>query len=70
MENKKDFIDGLSYLLNKHYNGIESLEYFKPGKEYNEEVVVTYKGGYQQMVNVSCDSIPAMLRDVSRYLDL
>lgn len=70
MEDKKGFVEGLSSLLSKHYSGIESLEYFRPGSDYNEEVVVTYRGGYQQPINVSCDSIPAMLRDIARHLEI
>lgn len=70
MEDKKGFVEGLGYLLSKHYSGIESMEYFKPGKEYNEEVVITYRGGYRQTVNVSCDSIPAIFRDIARNIEL
>ena len=46
------------------------MEYFKPGKEYNEEVVITYRGGYQQTTNVSRDSIPAIFQDIARDLEL
>ena len=70
MEDKKGFTEGLSSLLSKHCIDIESLEYFKPGNVYNEEVVVTYFGGYQQTINVSADSIPAMLRDIAKRLDV
>lgn len=70
MECKPGFIEDLSAVISKHYFGIERLEYFKPGKEYSEEVVITYRGGYEQTVNVSCDSIPAMLRDIARNLDV
>lgn len=70
MEDKKGFVEGLSYLFSKYYYGIKSMEYFKPGKEYNEEVVITYRGGYQQTVNVSCDSIPAIFRDIARNIEL
>jgi hypothetical protein len=70
MEDKKGFVEGLSYLLSKHCSCIEYMEYFKPGKEYSEEVVITYRGGYQQTVNVSWDSIPAILRDIAREIEL
>jgi hypothetical protein len=68
MEDKKGFVEGLGYLLSKHCSGICGMEYFQPGKEYNEEVVVTYRGGYQQTINVSFDSIPAILQDVARNI--
>lgn len=68
MEDKKGFVDGLSHLLKKHYFGIEKLEYFNPGMDYREEVIITYRGGHEQSVNVSMDSIPAMLRDIGRFL--
>lgn len=70
MENKKDFVKELGSVLRDHCYGIEKLEYFKPGKEYKEEVVVTYTSGYQQSINVSWDSISAMLRDIARNLDV
>ena len=70
MEDKKGFVEDLGYLLSKYYRGIEGMEYFKPGKEYNEEVVITYRGGYQQTVNVSRDSIPEMLRYIARNFEL
>lgn len=70
MEDKKGFVEDLGYLLNKHYRGIESMEYFKPGEEYNEEVVITYRGGYQQTVNVTMDSIATILRDIARNIEL
>ena len=70
MEDKKGFVEGLSNLISKHCRGIESLEYFKPGNHYNEEVVITYDGGYQQTINVSWDSIPAILRDITRNIEI
>lgn len=70
MENKKGFVEGLGHLFNKYYSDIEGMEYFKPGQEYNEEVVITYEGGYQQTVNVSFDSIPAIFQDIARNIEL
>ena len=70
MEDKKGFVEDLGDLLNKYFVDVEGMEYFKPGNEYNEEVVITRKGGYQQTVNVSRDSIPAIFQDIARDLEL
>lgn len=68
MENKKQFVEELSDTLSYHTDEIDSLEYVKPGHIYSEEVVVTYKGGYQQTINVSCSSPLGMLYDIARNL--
>ena len=70
MEDKKGFVEDLSYLLTTHCIGIEEVEYFKPGKESEEEVVITYTDGYQQTIDVSRDSIPTIFRDIARNLEL
>ena len=70
MEDKKGFVEDLGNLLSKYFVEIEGMEYFKPGKEYDEEVVITYTAGYQQTVNVSRDSIPAIFQDIARDLEL
>ena len=70
MEDKKGFVEDLGDLLGKYFVDVEDMEYFKPGKEYDEEVVITYKSGYQQTVNVSRDSIPAIFQDIARDLEL
>lgn len=66
MENKKQFISELSTVITKHCQNVEAIEYFKPGSLYNEEIVVSYKGGHEDTVNVSCDSCLQMLLDVCR----
>lgn len=68
MEDKKQFIDDLSAVLSKYLwaVNVDKLEYFKPGKTYNEEVIITYANGYEEVVNVSCDSYVAMLRDICK----
>ena len=70
MEDKKGFVEDLGNLLSKYHSDVEKMEYFKPGKEYNEEVVITYAGGYQQTVDVYMDSIPAIFQDIARELEL
>ena len=70
MEDKKGFVEDLGDLLGKYFVEIEDMEYFKPGKEYDEEVVITYRGGYQQTANVSRDSILEILRYIARDLEL
>ena len=70
MEDKKGFVEDLGDLLGKYFVDVEGMKYFKPGKEYGEEVVITYKSGYQQTVNVSRDSILAILRYIARDLEL
>lgn len=66
MENKKQFIQDLSDVFTKYtYNtSVEKMEYFRPGKIYDEEVVITFDGGWTRTVNVSWDSINAMVRDI------
>ena len=70
MEDKKGFVEDLGNLLGKYFVDVENMKYFKPGKEYNEEVVITYKSGYQQTVNVSRDSIPDIFQDIARNFEL
>ena len=70
MEDKKGFVEDLGDLLGKYFVDVEGMKYFKPGKEYNEEVVITYKSGYQQTVNVSRDSIPDIFQDIARNFEL
>ena len=70
MEDKKGFVEDLGNLFSKYYSDVEKMEYFKPGNEYNEEVVITYKSGYQQTVNVSRDSIPDIFQDIARNFEL
>ena len=70
MEDKKGFVEDLGNLLGKYFVDVEYMKYFKPGKEYNEEVVITYKSGYQQTVNVSRDSIPDIFQDIARNFEL
>ena len=66
MENKKQFISELSTVISKYCSDITSIEYFKPGSLYNEEVVVIYKGSHEDVVNVTYDSCLQMLLDVCR----
>ena len=70
MEDKKGFVEDLGNLFSKYYGDVEKMEYFKPGKEYKEEVVITRKGGYKKTINVSFDSIPAIFQDIARDLEL
>ena len=68
MENKQQFVEELSQVLSKHFVniGVEKLEYFKPGKTYTEEVIITYTGGYRETVNVTFDSCVGILRDICK----
>ena len=70
MEDKKGFVEDLGDLLGKYFVDVEDMEDFKPGKESDEEVVITYRGGYQQTANVSRDSILEILRYIARDLEL
>lgn len=70
IEDKKTFVEDLSVLFKKHLLYVDKLEYFKPGKQYMEEVIITYNCGNTQAVNVSMDSLTAMLRDIARGLDV
>jgi len=67
---KPGFVDDLGTLLCKHCKNIVSVEFARPGARYGEEVVVTYKGGHKQVINVSTASIPIMLRDIINQIDL
>ena len=70
MEDKKGFVEDLGNLLSKYCADIEGMEYFKPGNEYNEEVVITYVDGYQQTIDVHMDSILAILQDIAKNIEL
>ena len=70
MEDKKTFVRDLGNLISKHCPVIEDMEYLRPGIDYNEEIKVTYRGGHTQTINVSMDSVPAMLRDIARHLEI
>lgn len=70
MEDKKGFVEDLGNLLSKYCVDIEGMEYFKPGDEYNEEVVITYVDGYQQTIDVHMDSILAILQDIAKNVEL
>ena len=70
MEDKKGFVEDLGNLLSKYCFQIEGMEYFKHGKEYNEEVVITYTAGYQQTIDVYMDSILAILQDIAKNIEL
>lgn len=68
MENKKLFIRDLSRVLSKH-DIVKKLEY-KKCFGYYEEVIITYCGGFTQRVNVTADSLTAMIKDIFRQGDL
>ena len=70
MEDKKGFVEDLGNLISKYCVDIEGMEYFKPGNEYNEEVVITYVDGYQQTIDVHMDSILAILQDIAKNIEL
>lgn len=70
MEDKKGFVEDLGNLLSKYCVDIDGMEYFKPGDEYNEEVVITYVDGYQQTIDVHMDSILAILQDIAKNIEL
>lgn len=70
MEDKKGFVEDLGNLFSKYCVDIEGMKYFKPGDEYNEEVVITYTDGYQQRVDVYMDSILAILQDIAKNIEL
>ncbi len=64
--NKHEFIQELSNLFIKYNDdfGIDCMEYRSPGQQYNEEVVIYWKGNTTTVVNVTWDSYIGMLRDV------
>lgn len=65
MENKKLILEMLQITLGETaaYDSIQ-LEL----DDFEETVVVTYKGGLKQLINVACDSASAMIRDVVKHL--
>lgn len=69
-KNKKEFVEELSKVFAKHLwpVNIAKLEYFKPGKTYEEEVVVTFTNGYQRIANVHCDSCLAIVKDLCKQV--
>ena len=66
MENKKLFVEELGRLFDKHnVSNVARMEYRKPGVMYNEEVYVYYKDRVTySIVNVSCDSLLAIVKDL------
>lgn len=63
MENKKDFVEKhLFQLYNYLDNDIYRLEYAVT--QYKEEyVLVHYANGYIKKINVTCDSLRAIVHD-------
>ena len=62
MENKKEFVSKLGKLLAIAKPNLVKCEYLN--KNGNEYVVVTASNGYEYIINVTSDSLAAIVLDV------
>lgn len=67
-EDKTGFVKEFGELLNKY--GIENVIGMNYTKDKNDEenVIVYFEGGSEISVNVNCDSLSAIIRDVMKEL--
>lgn len=63
LEDRKLFTKNLGCLLSQTREGVIGCE-LEVVSDYEEYVVITYRGGAQKMVNVSMDSYAAIVKDV------
>ncbi len=69
-ENKKSFVeDELSALLKRICDNIVSVEYIATQNDCKEVVIVTYENKYVKAINVTGDSLYAIVVDVLRGID-
>lgn len=65
MENKKEFTQMIEALLRADCRSdVVVCEYTKEG--HNEIVTIIFKGGYAAKINVNCNSLGAILKEVVR----
>lgn len=55
----------------REFRDLESLEYLSSEREDVawDSVLVKWKNGYTQSINVNCDSEVAMLRDILKHIN-
>lgn len=69
MEDKATFVDEFGRLLARNGVGdVVKLEYIMDKALWRESVIIHFRGGGQRTVNVSADSIPAMIRDIMKHI--
>lgn len=67
-ENKRDFVRELGELLRRYSReDIEALTYDRDNDGF-EAVTILYKNGCEKTVNVTCDSVIAIMTDVYKAL--
>ena len=64
MEDRKQFVRNLGYLMSQTRCGIIGAEL-----DDNDIVTITYKGGGTREINVHMDSYAAIIRDVAKRMD-
>lgn len=66
-EDKPTFVRELGELLKKHSRaGISGMRYEQIGR--NEVAIIYYEDGYMRNVDVTADSVAAMVADIGRAL--
>ena len=63
-----DFVSNLGVLLSQTREGIKGC-WLEVGEDY-EFVHVVFNSGYEQIVNVRCDSYMAIVKDVVKNIEL
>ena len=66
-KNKREFIETLKPAL-LMIAGIEDVKYELFSDKYAEYVRVTWEGGYKEYIDVTGDSLTAMMSEVSKLL--
>ena len=67
-ENKQAFVRELGELLKKYSReAVRELVYFEDSDRF-EAVEIIYEDGYRRTVNVTADSIIAVMKDIARAM--
>lgn len=67
-EDKALFVHNLGWLLGQTREGITGCRLITSEDSDDEAVEVTYKTGYQMIVNITMDSYVAIIRDVCKNI--
>lgn len=70
MENKSGFVQELGELLREYTGGRTGVQYLEYSKDPDgfEAVTICFDSGHDRTINVTGDSIIAIIRDVTKAL--
>lgn len=67
IEDRELFVHNLGWLLSQTREGVLSCELINAEQE-GEHVLITYRNGCKERVNVHMDSYAAIIRDVTKHI--